>query len=172
MSRQILIVGVHRSSRARALRAGRRRSLVAEIAKAAGAVGPGLLHLPEGIAGAVREAAAGEVPLPGAREGAFDAALLIAIREKELGIPGERRSMAKARGNSVTPSPPGRARRRRADHRRHQSARSRAARAGDGPQSVRRSNPTIRNAAPSMPRRRPISPRSTSRCRSTASSRS
>ena len=39
--------------------------------------------------------AAAKVPIPGAREGQFDAALLIAIREKELGIPGDE-SMARA----------------------------------------------------------------------------
>jgi len=40
-------------------------------------------------------------PILGAREGAFDAALLMALREKELGIPGDT-SMAKAR-QLVTP---------------------------------------------------------------------
>ncbi len=39
--------------------------------------------------------AAAKLPIPGAREGQFEAALLIAIREKELGIPGDE-SMAKA----------------------------------------------------------------------------
>src|SRR6185436_9500973 len=39
--------------------------------------------------------AAAKVPIPGAREGQFEAALLIAIREKELGIPGDE-SMARA----------------------------------------------------------------------------
>src|SRR5215204_1833781 len=40
--------------------------------------------------------AAAKVPVPGAREGQFNAVLLIAIREKELSVPGDQ-SMALAR---------------------------------------------------------------------------
>ena len=70
--------------------------LVAEVAKADALVQQGCYTcLKEALAIYDKHAAA-KVPIPGAREGQFEAALLIAIREKELGIPGDE-SMAKAR---------------------------------------------------------------------------
>ena len=69
---------------------------VAEIAKADALVQQGCYTcLKEALAIYDKHAAA-KVPIPGAREGQFEAALLIAIREKELGIPGDE-SMARAR---------------------------------------------------------------------------
>ena len=63
--------------------------LVAEVAKADALVRQGCYTcLKEALAIYDKHAAA-KVPIPGAREGQFEAALLIAIREKELGIPGD-----------------------------------------------------------------------------------
>lgn len=62
---------------------------VAELAKARALLGRGCYTcLKESLALFEKQLIA-KTPLPGAREGAFDAALLIAIREKELGIPGD-----------------------------------------------------------------------------------
>src|SRR5688572_3092282 len=62
---------------------------LAEIAKAEALLGEGCYTcLKESLALFEKHAAA-KVPLPGAKEGAFNAALLIAIREGELGIPNE-----------------------------------------------------------------------------------
>jgi tetratricopeptide (TPR) repeat protein len=70
--------------------------LIAEIAKADALVRQGCyICLKEALAIYDKHAAA-KLPIPGAREGQFEAALLIAIREKELGIPGED-SMLRAR---------------------------------------------------------------------------
>ena len=69
--------------------------LIAEVAKADALVRQGCYTcLKEALAIFDKHAAA-KVPIPGAREGQFEAALLIAIREKELGIPGDE-SMARA----------------------------------------------------------------------------
>ena len=69
--------------------------LIAEVAKADALVRQGCYTcLKEALAIYDKHAAA-KVPIPGARDGQFEAALLIAIREKELGIPGED-SMARA----------------------------------------------------------------------------
>ena len=63
--------------------------LVAEVAKANSLVQQGCYTcLREALAIFDKHAAA-KVPIPGAREGQFEAALLIAIREGELGIPNE-----------------------------------------------------------------------------------
>lgn len=76
--------------------------LVAEVAKADALVRQGCYTcLKEALAIYDKHVAA-KVPTPGAREGQFDAALLIAIREKELGIPGDE-SLAQAR-RRVLPS--------------------------------------------------------------------
>ena len=70
--------------------------LVAEVAKAAALVQQGCYTcLKEALAIYDKHAAA-KVPIPGAREGQFDAALLIAIREGELGVPNDA-SWARAR---------------------------------------------------------------------------
>jgi tetratricopeptide (TPR) repeat protein len=70
--------------------------LVAEVAKADSLVQQGCYTcLKEALAIYDKHAAA-KVPIPGAREGQFEAALLIAIREGELGMPNEG-SWARAR---------------------------------------------------------------------------
>jgi tetratricopeptide (TPR) repeat protein len=70
--------------------------LVAEVAKANSLVQQGCYTcLTEALAIYDKHAAA-KLPIPGAREGQFEAALLIAIREGELGIPNEQ-SWSRAR---------------------------------------------------------------------------
>src|SRR6186997_2133688 len=70
--------------------------MVAEVAKADALLRSGCYTcLKEALAIYDKHAAA-KVPIPGAREGQFDAALLIAIREGELGVPNEA-SWARAR---------------------------------------------------------------------------
>jgi tetratricopeptide (TPR) repeat protein len=69
---------------------------VAELAKAQALLAEGCYTcLQQSLALFERQAAV-KLPLPGAREGLFDAALLIATREKELGIPSDA-SFARAR---------------------------------------------------------------------------
>ena len=64
--------------------------VVAELGKAERPRSRGLLHLPERIAGDLRAAVcAANDQRREQLEGAFDATLLIAMREKELGIPAE-----------------------------------------------------------------------------------
>ena len=70
--------------------------LVAEVAKANALVRQGCYTCLKEALSIYDKHAAAKVPIPGAREGQFEAALLIAIREKELGIPGDE-SMARAR---------------------------------------------------------------------------
>ena len=68
---------------------------VAEVAKADALLQQGCyVCLNEALA-LYDKHASSKVPLPGARAGHFNAALLIAVRERELGIPGEE-SMARA----------------------------------------------------------------------------
>jgi tetratricopeptide (TPR) repeat protein len=75
--------------------------LVAEMAKAKALLSEGCYTcLTESLAIYEKQLAA-KKPMIGAREGAFDAAILIALREKELAIPSDA-SMAKAR-SLVTP---------------------------------------------------------------------
>ena len=76
--------------------------LVAEVAKADALVQQGCYTCLQEALAIYDKHAAAKVPIPGAREGQFEAALLIALREKELGIPGEK-SMSRAR-NLVRPS--------------------------------------------------------------------
>ncbi len=95
MSRQCLIVAIAILASACAAR-GPSPQLVAEMAKAEAAFRAGCYTcLKEALAISERHLQAKQPPV-GTRERAFDAALLIAIREKELGIPGDA-SMAKAR---------------------------------------------------------------------------
>ena len=69
---------------------------VAELAKAQALLAEGCYPCLEEALALFEKQAAVKTPLAGAREGWFDAALLIAIREKELGIPGAE-SMTRAR---------------------------------------------------------------------------
>jgi len=62
---------------------------VAEIAKADALVRQGCYTCLKEARAIYDKHAAAKVPIPGAREGQFDAALLIALREKELGIPAD-----------------------------------------------------------------------------------
>lgn len=62
---------------------------VAELAKAQALLGQGCYTCLRESRALFEKQLTAPTPLPGAREGAFDAALLIALREKELGIPGE-----------------------------------------------------------------------------------
>jgi tetratricopeptide (TPR) repeat protein len=62
---------------------------LAEIAKAEALLGEGCHTCLKQSLALFEKHAAAKVPLPGAKEGAFNAALLIAIREGELGIPNE-----------------------------------------------------------------------------------
>ena len=70
--------------------------LVAEVAKAGALVQQGCYTCLKEAFAIYDKHAAAKVPIPGAREGQFEAALLIAIREGELGIPNEG-SWARAR---------------------------------------------------------------------------
>jgi tetratricopeptide (TPR) repeat protein len=70
--------------------------MVAEMAKAQALLREGCYTCLQESLALFEKQAAVKTPLPGAHEGAFDAALLIAIREKELGIPAET-AMARAR---------------------------------------------------------------------------
>jgi tetratricopeptide (TPR) repeat protein len=70
--------------------------LIAEVAKADALVRQGCYTCLKEALSIYEKHAAAKVPIPGAREGQFEAALLIAIREKELGIPGDE-SMVRAR---------------------------------------------------------------------------
>src|SRR6186713_3170110 len=70
--------------------------LVAEVAKADALVRQGCYSCLTEALSIYDKHAAAKMPIPGAREGRFEAALLIAIREKELGIPGEE-TFARAR---------------------------------------------------------------------------
>ncbi len=95
MSRQCLIVASP-SLRVRAPLGGRSPQLVAETAQAEAAFRAGCYTcLKESLAISERHLQAKQPPV-GTQERAFDAALLIAIREKELGIPGDA-AMIKAR---------------------------------------------------------------------------
>ena len=67
--------------------------LVAEIAKADALFGRAATPASRSRSRIFEKHAQAKLPLPGAPEGAFDAALLIAIREKELGIPATIRSV-------------------------------------------------------------------------------
>ena len=68
---------------------------VAEVAKADALLQQGCYACLNEALALYDKHASSKVPLPGARAGHFNAALLIALRERELGIPGEE-SMAKA----------------------------------------------------------------------------
>ena len=69
---------------------------LAEIAKAEALLRDGCYTCLEESLALFEKHASAKIPLAGAKEGAFNAALLIAIREKELGIPGDE-SMQRAR---------------------------------------------------------------------------
>lgn len=75
--------------------------VVADLAKAHALLGEGCYTCLKESLALYEKLLARKTPVAGTREGAFDAALLIAIREKELGIPGDA-SMATAR-QLVTP---------------------------------------------------------------------
>ena len=70
--------------------------MVAEVAKADALLRSGCYTCLKEALAIYDKSAAAKVPVPGAREGQFNAALLIAIREKELSVPGDE-SMARAR---------------------------------------------------------------------------
>jgi tetratricopeptide (TPR) repeat protein len=95
MARKCLIISIAILAAACAAR-GRSAQLVAEHARAQALLREGChTCLTESLA-LFEKLLAATTPLPGAREGAFDAALLLAIRGKELGMPGDA-SMIKAR---------------------------------------------------------------------------
>ena len=95
MSRKAFIVGLAVLAGACAAR-GPSPQLVAELARAQTLLREGChTCLAESLALFEKQIAV-KTPLPGAREGAFDAAVLLAIREKELGIPGDA-AMTRAR---------------------------------------------------------------------------
>lgn len=88
MLRKCLIVAASLLLSACAAR-GPSAQFVAELAKAQSLLAEGCYTcLQESLALFEKQAAA-RLPLPGARDGVFDATLLIALREKELGIPGD-----------------------------------------------------------------------------------
>jgi tetratricopeptide (TPR) repeat protein len=64
-------------------------TFVAELAKAEALLSEGCYTCLRESLALYEKLAAAKVPLPGALEGRFNAALLIAIREKQLGIPGD-----------------------------------------------------------------------------------
>jgi tetratricopeptide (TPR) repeat protein len=72
-------------------------TFVAELAKAEALLSEGCYTCLRESLALYEKLAAAKTPLPGALEGRFNAALLIAIREKQLGIPGDA-AMVKARG--------------------------------------------------------------------------
>lgn len=94
MSRKCLIVAIAICASACAAR-GPAPQLVAELAKAEALLNEGCYTCLKQALALYAKLAAAKTPLQGAHEGTFNVALLLALREKELGIPGDD-AMAKA----------------------------------------------------------------------------